>query len=42
VAERYGAVERNVAALVEAVKAGPTIGRARIDAACGTCQRAAA
>lgn len=37
VARRYGATGVNVRALVDAVNAGPTIGRASIAAACGSC-----
>lgn len=37
VAQRYGAVGANVALLVEAVNAGPTIGSIRAAQACGTC-----
>lgn len=39
VARRYGAVEAGVRALVDAVNAGPTIAQARIEHACGSCQR---
>lgn len=37
VARRYGATGVNVRALVDAVNAGPAIGRASIAAACGSC-----
>lgn len=39
VAQRYGAVEANVQALVDAVNRGPTIARARIEGVCGTCSQ---
>lgn len=38
VVERYGAADPGVAAMVAAVNRGPTIGRARITGACGSCQ----
>lgn len=41
-ASRYGAVEANVAALHEALKTKPSIGRASLDWACGSCAKAAA
>ena len=37
VVERYGSVAAGVERLVDAAIAGPTIARASIDAACGTC-----
>lgn len=37
VVERYGADATNTRAMVQAANAGPTIGAARIAAACGTC-----
>lgn len=42
VVERYGAEAAGVTAMVAAAKAGPTIGRASIAGACGTCLRAVA
>ena len=37
VVRRYGAVGCNVQAMIDAAKEGPTIGRATIAAACGSC-----
>jgi hypothetical protein len=37
VVARYGAEATGVAAIVDAAKAGPTIGRASIAGVCGTC-----
>jgi hypothetical protein len=42
VVERYGADAADVSAMIDAAKRGPTIGRASIAGACGTCLRAAA
>jgi hypothetical protein len=42
VVARYGAEAAGVAAMVDAAKAGPTIGRASIAGVCGTCLRAVA
>lgn len=39
VVERYGATAAGVERMVRLANAGPTIGQARIDAACGTCGR---
>lgn len=41
IAARYGAVEANVKALAEALKAPPSVGRAQLDWACGSCAKAA-
>jgi hypothetical protein len=42
VVARYGAEAAGVSAMVDAAKAGPTIGRASIAGVCGTCLRAVA
>ncbi len=42
VVARYGAEAAGVSAMVDAAKAGPTIGRAAIAGVCGTCLRSVA
>lgn len=42
IARRYGPVEAGAREMLEALSKSPTIGRAQINAACGTCLRVAA